>query len=228
MRDLKNQYVRANTCIACHQTVEIPLLKAGHPELIFELDGQAVSEPKHWRESTNWSGAQVWLVGQAVALREISWQVNTNNPFDEKLTARWQASLWLMRKMSVLLSAEGAPLFSAPDKADAVCKDADKLARDFAGMLWTAELSHKVLGRLAATGTDFQESGVPAASQARRAERLVLGLDRLAEELELKSKNSKADAALERLFGLAQSIPDFDPRKFSLALQEFSAALNEK
>jgi len=51
MRDLKNLYVRANNCVACHQTVELPLLKAGHPELIFELDGQSVSEPKHWRKA---------------------------------------------------------------------------------------------------------------------------------------------------------------------------------
>jgi hypothetical protein len=40
MRDLKNLYVRANTCIACHQTLAAPLRTAGHPELIFELDGQ--------------------------------------------------------------------------------------------------------------------------------------------------------------------------------------------
>ncbi|HZQ47764.1 MAG TPA: multiheme c-type cytochrome, partial [Verrucomicrobiae bacterium] len=41
MRDLENLYVRANSCVACHQNVDADLLQAGHPELIFELDGQA-------------------------------------------------------------------------------------------------------------------------------------------------------------------------------------------
>ena len=50
LRDLKSLYVRANTCVACHQTVDSPLLKAGHPELTFELDGQSASQPRHWRE----------------------------------------------------------------------------------------------------------------------------------------------------------------------------------
>ena len=50
MRDLRSAYIRANTCVACHQVIDLALLKAGHPELIFELDGQDASEPRHWRE----------------------------------------------------------------------------------------------------------------------------------------------------------------------------------
>jgi hypothetical protein len=53
MRDLQNLYVRANTCVACHQVVSQPLLKAGHPALIFELDGQSVAEPNHWSVEKN-------------------------------------------------------------------------------------------------------------------------------------------------------------------------------
>ena len=68
MRDLQNLYVRANTCVACHQFVSQSLLTAGHPALIFELDSQCVSEPKHWQEATNWNGAQAWLVGAPTVL----------------------------------------------------------------------------------------------------------------------------------------------------------------
>ena len=50
MRDLRSFYVRANTCVACHQNLDSDILKAGHPELTFELDGQSVAEPKHWRD----------------------------------------------------------------------------------------------------------------------------------------------------------------------------------
>src|SRR5205814_1122447 len=33
MRDLRSFYVRANTCVACHQNLDADLLQAGHPEL---------------------------------------------------------------------------------------------------------------------------------------------------------------------------------------------------
>ena len=72
LRDLKHLYVRANSCVACHQTVEPALLAAGHPELLFELDGQAVAEPKHWREKGDWHGPKAWLVGQAVVVAGAS------------------------------------------------------------------------------------------------------------------------------------------------------------
>ena len=58
MRDLQNLYVRANICVACHQNVDADILKAGHPELIFELDGKSVAEPKHWSAEKNGNGAQ--------------------------------------------------------------------------------------------------------------------------------------------------------------------------
>lgn len=41
MRDLRNLYARANACVACHQNVDPEILKAGHPELVFELDRQS-------------------------------------------------------------------------------------------------------------------------------------------------------------------------------------------
>ena len=78
MRDLRSFYVRANTCVACHQNLESEISKAGHPELTFELDGQSVAEPKHWRDDDPSSGLRAWLVGQAVALREMSWDLSKN------------------------------------------------------------------------------------------------------------------------------------------------------
>ncbi|MDB6039794.1 MAG: hypothetical protein JWM99_3635, partial [Verrucomicrobiales bacterium] len=73
IRDLRDIYVRANKCVACHQNLDGQILAAGHPELIFELDGQAASQPRHWREKLD--HGQLWLEGQAVALREMSWQL---------------------------------------------------------------------------------------------------------------------------------------------------------
>src|SRR6266700_3635216 len=95
MRDLKSFYVRANTCVACHQNLDSDIVKAGHPELTFELDGQSVAEPKHWRDDDPSSGVRAWLVGQSVALREMSWELSKNEtPTAE--TAKWKGLEWLL------------------------------------------------------------------------------------------------------------------------------------
>src|SRR5204862_6823153 len=89
MRDLRSLHVRANACVACHQNLAPELLKAGHPDLFFELDGQSVAEPRHWHDEEPWSGLREWLTGQAVALREMSWAL-ANDPQDDPFSiARW-------------------------------------------------------------------------------------------------------------------------------------------
>ena len=73
MRELRDPYHRANACVACHQNIEPAIVNVSkHPSLLFELDGQTQSEPKHWREAAGHDGVQTWFVGQAVALREMS------------------------------------------------------------------------------------------------------------------------------------------------------------
>jgi hypothetical protein len=53
----------------------------------------------------------------------------------------------------------------------------------------------------------------------------VLALDRLVAALpELKS-NEPLQTALNQLFKLAQSVPDFDPAQFATALDQFAHAL---
>ncbi len=234
MRDLKNLYARANTCIACHQTVAQPLLKAGHPELIFELDGQCVSQPKHWREKTNWHGAQAWLVGQAAALREMCWELSggatgISRPApDEKLLARADALLWLLQKLDAanqavpkLSTARGEGVSAKPDHP-AVQAAADQLARSAADVSWSAEMTASVLGVLAGAAPDFRKQ-LPAQQHALRAERLVLALDRLL----ASSPRPAAEADLNELFKLSQSVPDFDPARFSGALEKLARALGK-
>jgi hypothetical protein len=228
MRDLKNLYARANSCVACHQTVAIPLLRAGHPELIFELDGQTVSEPKHWRESTNTNPAQLWLVGQATALREMSWQLSREQQPDEKLVTRWRALLWLLQKLDALQS--GLPKLAqlsdqtSPTNLKVVWETADDLAKRTAASNWPPQTSTQALKTLAGCSADFEKTTLPAQLHARRAERLVLALDRL-----LLSAGTLAPAAnqqLDQLFQLAQSIPDFDSAQFATALKQFSSSIN--
>ena len=226
LRDLKNLYGRANTCVACHQNVSSDLRKAGHPELIFELDGQTVSEPKHWREAKNFSGAQAWLVGQAAALREMSWQLAREKTPDEDLVNRWRGLVWLMDKTCVVEPSWPTPAqgtFKAnPENYERIQKWSDALAKAAAKISWTQDLSRRVLVALSQTSDAFADK-IPQAVQARRAERLVLALDRLT--LAIGEKKS-ADAELNRLFALAQSIPDFDSTGFSEALKQFAQTTN--
>ena len=218
MRDLKNLYARANTCVACHQNVDADILRAGHPELIFELDGQSVSEPKHWREPTDWAAPQTWLVGQAVALRDMSWQLTNETAPTENARERVEALAWLLQSVGKANSA-----WLTGDVASAQAWS-DALAREAARGSWTQETTHKCLGALADTGGDFRAASLARGIQARRAERLVLALDRLATGLDDASAK-RLDAALNQLFKDAQSLPDFDALKFAGHLDGFKQAL---
>jgi hypothetical protein len=221
MRDLQNLYVRANTCVACHQNVDDKILAAGHPELIFELDGQSAAEPKHWSAAKNGNGAQAWLVGQAVALREMSWQISHDSNPDAKLIARRAALVWLLQMVSAVDSSyHSSALMDVRQDAPITPQWADKFARTVADN-WNIENTRRALKWLSLTGQAFQNISNELA--ARRAERLVLALDRLT----AAENNHKADAELNRLFKLAQSVPDFDPKQFAAELEKFSSAIQK-
>lgn len=212
MRDLRNLYVRANTCVACHQNVESDLRRAGHPELIFELDGQCVSEPKHWRKSDDQLGPQIWLVGQAVALRELSWQLSRETNADPSLRDRWEGLLWLMQQVPSSPVGQG--------EASQIQHAADAYAKSAAGMAWSEEQTRQCLAAMAQTADAFADAKVSRAVQARRAERLVLALDRL-------SSDPKLNETLGALFADVQSLPDFDPNRFAADLKKFNASLDK-
>ena len=219
MRDLRNLYVRANTCVACHQNVDGDILKAGHPELFFELDGQSVAEPKHWQEGTNWNGAQAWLVGQAVALRELSWQLDQEKVPDGNLTNRQAALRWMLDHVSIVIWLPAFDYHGTRNGYDRLRFDSG--ASNAATFVWEKDWTNKLLLTFASLSKEFRDETISKTLHARRAERLVLALDRLA----VAENNHKADAELNQLFKLAQSIPDFDPKQFAAALEKFAAAL---
>ena len=231
MRDLQNLYVRANTCVACHQNVDADILKAGHPELIFELDGQSVAEPKHWTAKKNGNSAQAWFVGQAVALREMSWQLANEKSPTEDLINRWAGLFWVskaaLKSISDRVGDNALP--TAPAKAvkaaELVQSELDRGAQRYAAMNWTDDMTRKMLLAAANTSESFRDSSISQNLQARRAERLVLALDRLVAALPELKNNEPVQASLNQLFKLAQSVPDFDPQPFAAALEKFTAAI---
>ena len=229
MRDLRNFYVRANTCVACHQNLDADLLAAGHPELTFELDGQSVAEPKHWRDEDPWSGPRAWLVGQAVALREMSWALTKTDTPDLEATARWHALVWLLAKSTAQVTPS-LPVITLPDGMvnhelfANLQGQADRLARQAATIAWTEQLTINVLRALVAPDSVFTAPTAAPETLFPRAQGLVLALDRLVRASEDRA-GTAARSALAVLFEDVRARPDFQPSKFAADLASFRATI---
>jgi hypothetical protein len=229
MRDLRSFYVRANTCVACHQNIDSDITRAGHPELIFELDGQSIAEPKHWRDDDPSSGLRAWLVGQAVALREMSWTLANDDTSDAAATARWNGLSWLLAKATAphanlpMINPPGATMNRAlfaetQTQADALARRASesRLGDDFAGQLFRA---------LMATDSEFATSKETSDVLFHRAQRLVLALDRLFHAVSTHTPNVTKNPALDRLFDDLKSRADFQAPMFAEHLTSFRATI---
>ena len=226
MRDLRDLYTRANTCVACHQNIEPALVAVGrHPALIFELDGQSKDEPKHWRERNPYSGAQAWFVGQAVALRETSWALLNGGADPARSLPVARSLAWVLARSGLdSLGAVPDPAGASPTGLATSVENADVLAKR-AAQNWEPRFGMVVLVRLAATQDDFVAPGVSARDQACRAERLVVALDRLVPSIPDSARRLSASSSLDRLFILVQSQEDFSPTLFAQGLADFKNRL---
>ncbi|PYK28890.1 MAG: hypothetical protein DME57_11675 [Verrucomicrobia bacterium] len=218
MHDLRNHYARANACVACHQNVDTEILKAGHPELVFELDGQSVNEPKHWQEEdTAASGPRSWLIGQAVALREISWAVsNIKGETGNRLFSQMSALTWLLDKAGL---GENVSSFSS---YPGIQLQADGIARNAVKWSPTHEQLMSILQTLAATDSEFTMANSSGADNFYRALRLTLALDRLSAAANI---SLKIDKELNALRADVQRHYDFDAAAFTQHLRAFHAKL---
>ena len=232
MRDLRNLYVRANACVACHQNLGPDLFKAGHPDLFFELDGQSVAQPKHWRDEEPWSGLREWLTGQAVALREMSWTLASDPQNDAFAIARWNGLAWLCATATTAASIPSpvSPPSSAPGISDftSTQTQADALARRASTSNWSDSSARSLLVALASMDAEFTGKGTANQLLGQRAKRLVLALDRLANAL---SQNRgvclNIDPELNQLFEDVKTLDAFDASGFASHLQGFRAALDK-
>jgi hypothetical protein len=232
MRDLRSLYVRATACAACHQVLEPALLKAGHPDLFFELDSQSVAEPKHWKEDDPWSALREWLTGQAVALREMSWSLAGDPQNDDWSIARWDGLAWLCAT-TTNAAAMSAPILappSAPARSDFTNTqtEADALARRAAALNWSESSAQNLLVALASSANEFSAKGTAVAILGQRARRLVLALDRLANALnQNRGFKLKVEPELNQLFEDVRTLDSFDAPGFALHLKAFRDALDK-
>jgi hypothetical protein len=232
MRDLRNFYVRANACVACHQNLTPELLKAGHPDLFFELDGQSVAQPKHWKDEEPWSGLRQWLTGQAVALREMSWALASDPQSDAFSIARWDGLAWLC---ATVTSAGSIPSpvrlpSSTPGRSDfaSMQAEADALARRASTSNWSDSSARSLLFALAALDADFITKGTVNQLLGQRAKRLVFALDRLASALsQNRGAPLKIEPELNQLFQDDRTLDAFDVGGFAAHLKAFREALEK-
>jgi hypothetical protein len=232
MRDLRSFYVRANTCVACHQNLDSDIIKAGHPELTFELDGQSVAEPKHWRDEDPSSGVRAWLVGQAVVLREMIWALSKNETADAEATAKWKGLAWLLAKATAqranlpMIDQRGGTTSRA--EFTSAQEQADLLARRAAESQFGDDFAQQLLRALAATDSEFVVSKETSPDLLfRRAQRLVLALDRLSNAVTHQIPGAAKNPALAQLFEDVRSRADFQPPRFAEHLRSFRAATEQ-
>jgi hypothetical protein len=232
MRDLRSLYVRATACAACHQYLEPALLKAGHPDLFFELDSQSIAEPKHWPDDDSWSGLREWLTGQAVALREMSWNLAADPLADEWSIARWNGLAWLCATATsaAAISSPITPPAASPSRSDFANTQtqADALARRAATSNWSEDTARNLFIALASSESEFSAKTAPVPVLGQRAKRLVLAIDRLAYSLDKnRGFKLKIEPEMKQLRQDVRVLDSFDAAAFASHLKDLRAALDK-
>lgn len=215
MRDLRNLYQRANACVACHQTIDSDLLRTGHPALVFELDSQSTDQPRHWKETDPWIGPRSWLTGQAVALREMSWALLSQNqptPRGGELLTRWNGLAALLDKAAFAGSEHDLQQLAAQNNFIGVQQHSDEIARRATTSTWTPASLRELIARLSSVS--------PSAADA--AKRLVLALESLTKALNANSPGTLAiDPELSALREDARADYNFNVARFAEHLRAF-------
>lgn len=224
MRDLRNLYVRANSCVACHQNVDADLIRAGHPTLAFELDSQSISQPKHWKDEDPWTGARSWLIGQAVALREASWRSRTEAEAAPDMQETSLALAWLLARAT--LADPTLPKVVEPTSSDLepLQQQADNLARH----VWNPNIDStmSILRALTETDSEFVGSKQMSAQSFYRAKRVELALHALARASNAnRSVPLKIDKELDALREDVKTRDLFDVARFAEHLRALRSKL---
>ncbi len=216
--------------MACHQNIDADILKAGHPKLTFELDRQSVDEPKHWRDADPSSGLRAWLVGQAVALREMSWALSKNGTPNAEEINRWKGLAWLLAKTTA--QQTNVPVIGQPGETTSPVvftgaqEQADSLARRGAESQLSTDFARQLLRALAETAFEFVISKETSADLLfQRAQRLVLALDRLSVAVTHAGAGEAKNPALTQLFEDVRSRADFQAPRFAEHLRNFRATI---
>lgn len=227
MRDMKGLYNRANACVGCHQNIDPEIVANGHVPLTFEFDDYDTRETAHWKDKGEFLGPRRWLVGQAVALREVSWLLskNTPNPRAEAgtkdLQDRYDALNWLVRKTTAGSSLTGSDYGSTQTASDSV-------ARKAAEETWTKESTKQLFRTLAGSRADFGKGKTKSSGvAAKRGYYLAIALRRLYIALrdEGGMQSANIEKSLDALFEFTKNETNFDGEGFGKMLEQIEIEL---
>jgi len=225
LRDLRNIYVRANACVACHELTDREIASSGHPPLFFELMRQMNLEPPHWR-ALGESPARTWLCGQATALRELSWRTTARNAqaSDGQVAAQRVALAWLLGKATTV--DQTLPQISEDADAGTMQRTADELARRAAVRDLNNSYASDLMKLLAKSGNDFVNVS-PGSADAifYRAKRLVLAFQALISEEDARLYYSPE---LPQLNTDVISVSGFDASRFLRDLESMRLKLEAR
>jgi hypothetical protein len=159
----------------------------------------------------------------------MSWHLEGVPTPDPAAVVRWQALVWLLQRAEKAVTnvtgfAE-AKTDPTPGNFQRARELSDALARAAADRDWSLELDDRLLRELASSTNDFSDVNLPPLLHACRAERLVLGLDRLFVGMGKEPAAASAESQLQILFKGVQSLPDFDTGFFRKHLAGFAGAL---
>jgi hypothetical protein len=112
--DTKPLVYRAERCTSCHLAIEPDMIKAGHPQPIFELDyfsNPQVYEDRHWRDpDEKYFGAKQWAAGQVVSTRDAMKQLATRasgTADNEAIKSAYDQAMGHLTVFKDLVSASG-------------------------------------------------------------------------------------------------------------------------
>jgi len=162
--------------------------------LHFELASQTELQPPHWLEPESYRPLNAWLIGQAVALRELSWQLGKAgaNP-GPQMMERWEALSVVLRQVTVAISSlpklpasEGKRDYAAMQKA------ADAIAKATPDISVPERDVRALLIQLAQTASELPSDKTAATDENgaayERAYALTAALERLTIELRLDAR----------------------------------------
>lgn len=224
MREMKDLYDRANTCVACHLYISPEFAMKGHPEMSLDLARQQRIEPAHWKDEPvdQWAAPREWLTSQATNLRELGWRVSSAP--DERLEARMNGLLWVLRQ-----TTQGkAQLPEVGASASSIQSAADRLAHSASHKEWDKTSAIGQLKQLAASSDGFRERNVSPKDQRARAEWIVQGIDSLWQSLKINGAVSPTfEPALTVVKDYVKPGSDFDASIFAGSLQQLEVAMEQ-
>jgi RNase P subunit RPR2 len=230
LRDLTQIYNRANVCVACHQVLQPGLIAAGHPELLFELDGQTSAMPRHWAEKDKYFRAKGWLTGQAAALREVTAQVIEQRKAGSvapQTFNQWQSLLWLAGRTwpERTIATITTNAVANADELNTLHRAADEVALQSAAQNLELPERLTIFRSLLRAASEFENVEKGDLLWATRAERHALALDRLSRSIDREISKSW-EPSLPAVFELVQSRPDFDGKKYAEHVSQIEKTLS--